>query len=119
MHCHRCRFSGPYLRLILSRKAILIILAVAAIAVGVACGGGDGEEPDARTKNDLVDERFECEAARLRLGGVQVSESTVGGWQWEGYYRAEAQSWEVVKKLRDFQCTALTDSMTPSPTHTP
>ena len=102
MYCHRCRFSGSYLPLI--RKAILIILAVAAIAVGVACGGGDDEEPDTLTKNDLVDQRFECEAERLRQGGVQVSDSTVGGWQWEGYYRAETQSWDALKRLRDFHC---------------
>ena len=117
MYCHRCRFSGSYLPLI--RKTILILLAVAAIAVGVACGGGDDAAPDRRTKNDLVDQRFECEAARLRLGGTQVSESTVVGWQLEGYYRAKTQSWEALKILRDYQCTALTDSMAPSPTPTP
>ena len=114
MYCHRYRFSGSYLPLILSRKTILIILAVAAIAVGVACGGGNNEEPDPRTKNDLVDQRYECEAARLRLSGLQVSDSTVGGWQWEGYYRAERQSWESLKKLRDDECKALARSKAPT-----
>ena len=89
---------------VIGLKTILITLAVAAIAVGVACGGGDEEEPDPRTKNDLVDERFECEAARLRRAGMLVSDSTVGGWQWEGYFQAETQSWEVLMRLRDFYC---------------
>ena len=102
-------------------KTILITLAVAAIAVGVACGGGGGdeEEPDPRTKNDLVDEGFECEAARLRLGGMVVSEHTVGGWQWEGYYLAETQSWETVKRRRDFHCKSLADSVAASQTPPP
>ena len=117
MYCCRFRFSGSYLPLI--HKTIFILLAVAAIAVGVACGGGDDEEADPRTKNDLVDQRFECEAARLRLGGTQVSENTVSGWQWEGYYLAKTTSWEALKSLRDTQCTALTNSMAPIPTPTP
>ena len=102
-------------------KTILIILAVAAIAVGVACGGGvdEAEEPDPITKNDLVDQRIECEVERLRLGGVQVTDNTVSGWQWEGYYLAETQSWEVLKKLRDFHCEVRPDSTAASQTPPP
>ena len=118
MYCDRFRYSGSYLPLIL--RTILTILAVAAIAVGVACGGEvDDEEPSPWTRNELVDQRFECEIARLRLGGTQVTEHTLVGWQLEGYERAETQSWEVLKRLRDFQCKALTDSVEPIPTTAP
>ena len=116
MYCHRPRFSGSYLPLILSCKTILIILAVAAIAVGVACGGGDDEGPGPQTKNDLVDQRFECEVARLRLGGTQVSERTVVGWHLEGYDHAKTMSWEALKSLRDFHCGLHNLARIPSPT---